>query len=169
MTSGQIIVGIAGLLAPIVLAYLIVVIGRRRRDRTASRPIPETRPLDLGPWLRLFSVEDDLLLADRPDLRRRLRRNRIRVAQLYLRDLEDRSREIRRAAASMPPPYSEVLGLRMLKLGFLSRVLRIQLLLGGGPLPALTCRSIAAAARVLERGHQIKTSPNSPRVLDSGS
>ena len=89
MTSSETIFGLAGLLAPLVLACLVFVIWRQRRGFN-SRPannVP-TRALNLIPWVRLFAAEDFLLLAGRPALRHRLRRNRNRVARLYLRDLE---------------------------------------------------------------------------------
>ena len=166
MTPSETIFGLAGLLAPLVLACLVFVIWRQRRALN-SQPagnVP-TRALDLVPWVRLFAAEDFLLLAGRPALRHRLRRNRNRVARLYLRDLERHCRELRRVAPWMAPAHTEALWLEMLKLAFLSKVLRAQLLLGAGPLPAAMCRSVAGIVEVLERAHQVRTSIKSPRAL----
>ena len=166
MTSSETIFGLAGLLAPLLLACLVFVVWRQRRGLIAQPPsnVP-TRALNLIPWVRLFAAEDFLLLAGRPALRHRLRCNRNRVARLYLRDLERHCRELRRVGPSMAPADTEVLCLQMLKLAFFSQVLRAQLLLGGGPLPGAMCRSVAGIVRVLERAYQVETPIESPSVL----
>lgn len=166
MISSETIFGLAGLLAPLLLACLVFVVWRQRRALNSRPPsnVP-TRALDLIPWVRLFAAEDFLLLASRPALRHRLRRNRNRVARLYLRDLERHCRELRRVAPLMAPAHTEALWLEMLKLAFLSKVLRVQLLLGGGPLPGAMCRSVAGIVKVLEHAYQVGTPLESPRAL----
>jgi len=168
MISSPTIFGLLGLLAPLLLLSLILLLARRRRNAQRPHAVP-THALDLIPLVRLFAAGDFLLLADRPALRRRLRRNRNRVARLYLRDLENRCRDLRRVAPAMAPVHTEALWLEMLKLGLLLKLLRAQLLLGGGPLPGAICRSVAGTVSVLEHAYDIKRPLDSPKVIDNWS